>query len=230
MGGGLFTNTTQFIKTSDPAAYQKALLDGLKAASGQETQGVKMTATVTPDAVTIDGASLTAYGVNIQLDPAAAGGMMPGMDPAMVTQMIFGPTGGPTGYLAGVEGGVVQTMTQGPDMTRRSLAAAKGTNTLGANERVKRVAGNLQKDRIAEIFIGVDEILNTVGPTLMMFGAIPEFQPMAAIDPVALGLATDANGFSGRIFLPNDAFQAISKMIPENPGMQDDAGNDGFDF
>lgn len=229
MGGGLFTNTTQFIKTSDPAAYQKALLDGLKAASGQETQGVKMTATVTPDAVTIDGASLTAFGVNIQLDPAAAGAM-PGMDPAMVTQMIFGPTGGPTGYLAGVEGGVVQTMTQGPDMTRRALAAAKGTNTLATNERVTRVAAKLQKERIAEIFIGVDEILNTVGPTLMMFGAIPEFQPMAAIDPVALGLATDANGFSGRIFLPNDAFQAISKMIPQQPGMQDDAGDDGFDF
>lgn len=231
MGGGLFTNTTQFIKTSDPAAYQKALIEGFKAASGQENQGVKMTATITPDAVTIDGTALTAFGVNIQLDPAAAGGMMPGMDPAMVTQMIFGPTGGPTGYLASVEGGVVQTMTQGPDMTRRSLAAAKGTNTLGANERVTRVAGNLQKDRIAEIYIGIDEILNTVGPTLMMFGAIPEFQPMAAIDPVALGLATDANGFSGRIFLPSDAFQAISKMIPQNPGMgEEGAGDEGFDF
>lgn len=229
MGGGLFTNTTQFIKTSDPAAYQKALTEGFKAASAQANQGVKMTATITPDAVTIDGTSLTAYGVNIQLDPAAAGAM-PGMDPAMITQMIFGPTGGPTGYLAGVEGGVVQTMTQGPDMTRRSLAAAKGTNTLGANDRVKRAAGKLQNDRIAEIYIGIDEILNTVGPTLMMFGVIPEFQPMAAIDPVALGLSTSAAGFSGRIFLPNETFQAISKMIPQQPGRNNDAGNDGFDF
>ncbi len=228
MGGGLFTNTTQFVKSSDPAAYKAAVINAMKAVGEQATEGVTMTSTITPDAVTIDGVSLTAFGISIKVDPAAAGAM-PGMDPSMITQMIFGPTGGPTGYIAALDNGVVQTMTQGPDMTRRALAAAKGTNTLGANDRVKRVAGKLQKDRIAEVYIGVDEILNTVGPTLMMFGALPDFQPIAAIDPIALGLSTDAAGFSARAFLPSDAFQAISKMIPQ--GFDDDEdGDDGFDF
>lgn len=230
MGGGLFTNTTQYIKSSDPAAYKAAVINAMKAASGQANEGVTVTSTITPDAVTIDGTSLTAFGMNIKVDPAAASAM-PGLDPSMVTQMIFGPTGGPTGYIATLDNGVVQTMTQGPDMTRRALAAAKGTNTLGANDRVKRVSGNLQKDRIAEVYIGIDEILNTVGPTLMMFGVLPDFQPLAAIDPIAFGLSTDASGFSARAYLPNEAFQAISKMIPQ--GFDDDEGypqDDGFDF
>lgn len=233
MGGGVFSATTQYIKTDDPAAYQKAFVDSLKAVDGQSPEGMTMKTTVTADAITIDGTSLTAYGMAVQMNPAAmGGGGIPGMDPAMITQMIFGPAGGPSGYLAQVEGGIVQTMTQGPDLTRRAIAAAKGGNALGANERVRRAAGNLQKNRTAEIHLGIDELLNTVGPTLMMFGAVQNFAPLDPMDPISLGLSIDAGGFNGRIYLPNAAFKAISDFIPQDdfaqPGQPN--RNDGFDF
>jgi hypothetical protein len=230
MGGGLFTNPTQYIKTADPAAYHNAVIESLKAAGEQPADGLKMTANITPNAISIEGTPLTSYGLTVTMDPNAMQGMggLP-IDPSMITQVIFGPTGGPNGYLAQLEGGVVQTMTQGPDMTRRALAAAKGTNTLAANERVKRVSDSLQKDRIAELYISVDEILNTVGPTLMMFGALPDFKPMNPSDPIALSLSADAAGFSGRVYLPNATFKTITDMIPQAP-----AGgrnfNEGFDF
>lgn len=230
MGGGLFTNTTQYIKTADPAAYHNAVIAALKAAGEQPIDGMKMAANITPNAITIEGTPLTSYGLTVTMDPNAMQGMggLP-VDPTMITQMIFGPTGGPNGYLAQLDGGVIQTLTQGPDMTRRALAAAKGANTLGANDRVKRVSDSLQKDRIAELYISVDEILNTVGPTLMMFGALPDFKPMNPSDPIALSLSTDAAGFSGRIYLPNATFKAINDMIPQAPAGGNNM-NEGFDF
>jgi hypothetical protein len=231
MGGGLFSNTTQYVKADDPDAYAKAMTDMLKEANGQANQGVTLTTTVTPDAITVAETPLTAYGVSMVIDPQAVQGGMPGMDPSMVTQMVFGPNGGPAGYLGVVDGGLVQTMSQGPELTRRAIAAAKGGEGLGANPRVRRAAAKLQDGRVAEIFVGVDEILNTVGPTLMMFGAVPEFQPVDAMDPVALGLSTHANGLIGRIHVPTATFNTIAKFIPAQPeGMDDNAGEEGFDF
>lgn len=233
MGGGLFTNTTQFIKTDNPDAYLKAVTDAMKAADGQQVEGVKMDATVTPGAITIDGTSLTAYGLSMTMDPAAMQQMggMPGMDPTIITQMIFGPTGGPSGYLAKVDGGAVQTLSQAPEFTRRALAAAKGGKGLGADARFGRVRNQLQNDRIAEVFVGVDEILNTVGPTLMMFGAIPEFEPVKALDPIAVGLASRSGGVHARFVMPAETFKAISEMMPETAGTDwDDDDDHGFDF
>ena len=229
MGGGLFTNTTQYIRSKDPAAYLGAMVKLYEDADGTSQDGVSIQTAINPDAVTIDGTNLTAYAMTMTMDPQAMGGM-PGMDPAMITQMIFGPTGGPTGYLGLVEGGVVQTMSQAPDMTRRALAAAKNADGLGKSERLRRAGERLQSDRMAEIYISIDEILNTVGPTLMMFGLLPEFQPVNAMDPIGLSLATDAGGFAGRIYLPNDALKAITDAIPDAPPGAGQPGNGGFDF
>jgi hypothetical protein len=234
MGGGLFANTTQFIQTKEPGTYRQAMLSTLNATNGQSTNGVTINTTVSPDAVTIDGVNLTSYAATIKVDPEAAaamGGAMPGMDPTMIMQMVFGPTGGPAGYLAEVKGGVVQTMSQGPELTRRALTAAKSGEGLGADDRVKRIAGSLQDGRVAEIFIGVDEILNMVGPMAMMFGAIPEFQPVQAMDPIALGLTSDAGGFTGRVHIPSATFKAITALAPAQ-GMDagEEQGEEGFDF
>ncbi len=231
MGGGLFTNTTMFIRTDDPAEYRKAIVEMFKAADGQSADGIAVKTTVTPDAVTIEGASLTSFSMTMSVDPNAgqAGNAMPGMDPTMITQMIFGPSGGPTGYLAEVKGGVVQTMTQGPEVTRRALAAAKGGENLGANDRVKRSADRLQGKRVAEFFISVDEIINTVGPTLMMFGMLPEFEPVNAMDPVAAGLSVESGGLNARVFVTHETVKTVSDMIPSEP-MGGGADQDGFDF
>ncbi|MCC5823761.1 MAG: hypothetical protein LAT64_11745 [Phycisphaerales bacterium] len=233
MGGGIFTNTTQYLRAADPEAYRNAMLKALEEADGQAQEGITVATNVNADAVTIDGTSLTSYTMTMKMDPQAMGGMgaMPGMDPTMIMQMVFGPAGGPSGYIGLVEGGVVQTMSQAPDMTRRALAAAKNAQGLGQNERVKRAASRLQDNRIAELYISVDEILNTVGPTLMMFGLLPEFQPAGALDPIGLSLSTDAGGFSGRIYMPNATLKAITDMMPDAPpGMGQPGGNQGFDF
>lgn len=231
MGGGLFANTTQYISTDKPGAYRQALMTLMNEADGKANQGVTIDTNVSPDAVTIDGVDLTAYGVTFQMDPDAVQGMgaMP-VDPTMMMQMMFGPTGGPAGYLGEVEDGVVQTLTQGPELTKRAIAAAKQGKGLGADERVTRVAGALPEDRAAEVFIGIDEILNTVGPMLMMFGAIPEFEPVDALDPVALALTFDDGGFTGRAHMPSATLQKIMTMIPQDAMDQEDAEDEGFDF
>ncbi|MEM9374335.1 MAG: hypothetical protein AAGA55_11905, partial [Planctomycetota bacterium] len=156
------------------------------------------------------------------------GGGMPGMDPSMVMGMVFGPAGGPAGYIGEVRDGVIQTLTQGPDLTRRALAAAASGEGLGTGERIARVAGALHADRAAEIYVGVDEILNTVGPMLMMFGAIPEFEPMEAMDPIALGMTFDDGGLVGRVHVPMDTFRTLLSLVPDEA--MNGGGDDGFDF
>ncbi len=233
MGGGLFANTTQYIKTSRPGAYRQAMLDMMNELDGQSSQGMTIDTSVSPDAISIDGTSLTSYGMTFQMDPDAMGGGMgggmPGMDPSMVMGMVFGPAGGPAGYIGEVKHGVIQTLTQGPELTKRALAAASSGEGLGTGERISRVAKALHDDRVAEIYIGVDEILNTVGPMLMMFGAIPEFEPMNAMDPIALGMTFDNGGLVGQIHVPMETFETLLTLIPQD-GMGADDGDDGFDF
>jgi len=234
MGGGLFANTTQYIKTDKPGAYRQAMLSMMENADGQSNQGMTIGTTVSPNAVTIDGTSLTAYGMKFTIDPDAAqamgGGMMPGMDPSMIMGMVFGPSGGPAGYIGEVKNGVVQTLTQGPTLTKNALAAAASGEGLGTSERISRVASTLHADRAAEIYIGVDEILNTVGPMLMMFGVIPEFEPMDALDPIAMAMTFDDGGLVGRIRVPMATFQTLLELMP-NEAMNGGGGNDdGFDF
>lgn len=234
MGGGLFANTSQYIKTDSPAKYRQAMLSMMEQANGQSQQGMTISTNVTPDAVTINGTSLTSYGMRFQVDPnaaAAMGGAMPGMDPAMAMQMVFGPAGGPAGYLGEVKNGVIQTLTQGPELTKRAIAAANSGEGLGTNDRMQRVAKALHADRAAEVYIGVDEILNTVGPMLMMFGAIPDFQQVDAIDPVGLALTFDNGGIVGQLHMPMDTFKTIVKMVPNDAGNnRGRGGDDGFDF
>lgn len=230
MGGGLFSNTTKYVKTDKPDAFRQALVTLMNEANGMSNKGVTVNTTVSPDAVTIDGTALTSYAVSFKVDPNAMGSQMGamGVDPTMAMQMIFGPNGGPSGYLAEVNGGFVQTLSQGPDLTKKALAAAKNAQGLGANERVARVSKALQDGRIAEVYIGVDEILNAVGPMLMMFGAVPEFQPVQAMDPIAFGVTSDAGGFTTRTHIPMATFKAIAALVPADAVEQQD--DDGFDF
>lgn len=232
MGGGLFANTTQYIKTSKPEAYTNAMLSMMNEIDGQTNQGMTIDTTVAKDAISIDGTSLTSYGMTFKMDPDAMqnmGGGMPGMDPSMVMGMVFGPSGGPAGYIGEVKNGVIQTMTQGPELTKRALSAASSGKGLGTGERMSRVANALHEDRAAEIYVGVDEILNTVGPMLMMFGAITEFEPLEALDPIALGMTFDNGGLVGRIHVPMSTFETLLKLVPDDNGNGGN-NNDGFDF
>ena len=232
MGGGLFANTTQYVSTDKPGAYRQAMMTLLNEADGTTSQGMSVATNVSADAVTIDGVNLTSYGMSFTLDPDAMQqpmGAMP-VDPTMMMQMMFGPTGGPAGYLGEVDGGVIQTLTQGPELTKRAIAAAKQGEGLGTNPGLARVAAAMPQDRAAEIYIGVDEILNAVGPMMMMFGAIPEFEPVEALEPIGLAMTFDDGGFLGRAHLPNATIQKIMAMIPDQPMNGDDAPEEGFDF
>lgn len=230
MGGGLFANTTQYIKTSKPEAYRQAMLNMMNEIDGQSNQGMTIDTNVAADAISIDGTSLTSYGMTFQMDPDAMGGGMPGMDPSMVMGMVFGPAGGPAGYIGEVKNGVIQTLTQGPELTKRALAAASSGEGLGTGERIGRVANALHDDRAAEIYIGVDEIMNAVGPMLMMFGQIPEFEPMNAMDPIALGMTFDNGGLVGRIHMPMDTFETLLSLVPDDNMNGGGNNDDGFDF
>ena len=231
MGGGLFANTTQYIKTDKPGAYRQAMVSMMEKIDGQTNEGMTIDTVVSPDAVTIDGTSLTSYGMSFKMDPdAMGGGMMPGMDPSMVMGMVFGPSGGPAGYIGEVKQGVVQTLTQGPELTKKALAAAASGEGLGTSERFARVANALHADRAAEIYIGVDEILNTVGPMLMMFGVVPEFEPIDALDPIALAMTFDNGGLVGRVHVPMSTFQTLIKLVPEEAMNGGNDNDDGFDF
>lgn len=229
MGGGLFANTTQYIKTSRPAKYRQAMLSMMEDMDGSSNQGMSIDTNVSPDAISIDGTSLTSYGMTFQMDPDAMGGGMMPMDPSMVMGMVFGPSGGPAGYIGEVKNGVIQTLTQGPSLTKRALAAATSGEGLGTGERISRVADALHADRAAEIYVGVDEILNAVGPMLMMFGAIPDFEPMNAMDPIALGMTFDNGGLVGRVHVPMTTFETLLTLVPDE-AMGGGGNNDGFDF
>ena len=220
MMNGLFSKTVYYGATDEPGESIGMFREMYKGMDGSEQQGVSVTASVSDDPETVDGVSAYTHTMRMEMDPAmAGGGPMGGPSPTMMMQMMYGPNLGPSGYLAPVDGGVVMTMSRDAAMLKRSVNAARGIGTLKEDPGIAAASALLPENRVLEGYIGTEHVLNAVGPMLMMFGVVPEFEPVGAMTPVAMGATADGGAVMLRAVVPVKTITTVMEMVPENMGM-----------
>jgi len=231
--GGLLANTMYYMEVDDADKYIDAIqgmYQGMNEGMGELADaGVKINASMDEDPTTING--VDAYGYSFAMDLSGLddmGGGMGGPNPAMILGMIFGPEGGPSGYMAKAGNGLVTTMSKDAGFfSKVAAAAATGENSMKGDKSIAYTAGLLQKNLISETYIGADHLVNTAGPMLMMFGLIPEFEPLNALPPLGMGLSADGGGVLLRTVLPMNTIDSVMKLIPQEGDSDVDEGADG---
>lgn len=227
--GGLFANTLYYADVENPGEYINAMRDMFKGMGESEQlkqSGMTMNASVDADPNEING--VKAYGYQMSMDMSQMNDMaaMGGPNPAMVMQMIFGGEG-PSGYIAqSGDHGLIATLSQNPALLTKAAKAANGENTMGSVAAIKQTAAMLPDNRIMEMYIAADHLANTAGPMAMMFGIIPEFEPIDTLPPLGMGLTADGGGMLFRTVLPMQTINRAVKMVSDLDAMQQEQNNE----
>jgi len=227
---GLFTNLYGYYESADNNAMMDSMADIYEAADNLDAEGVSVSSSYDSEGTEIDGTKAHAYSMRFSMDQQDMGGGMGGMmNPQMIMQMVFGPNLGPAGYIGEAGDGIVQTHSTDEFAFARAVRAAKGKNTLGALELVQQSASHLQKNTVLELYLGADHTLNTVGPMLMMFGVIPEFDQLAPHAPIAMGFTANGGGATMRTWIPMQVLGTVMELIPQD-AMGGQEQDDEMDF
>lgn len=227
--GGLFTNTLYYAEVDNPASYIDAIrkmYEGMGDSDELKQAGMSMTASLDEEATEING--VKAYGYQMAMDMSQMNDMggMGGPNPAMIMQMIFGGEG-PSGYLAqSGDTGLIATLSQNPSLLTKAAKAANGQDTMGSVAAIKQTAAMLPDNRVMEMYIAADHLANTAGPMAMMFGLIPEFEPIESLPPLGMGLTADGGGMLFRTVLPMQTIGKAMQVMGEFNAMQQEQDNE----
>ncbi|MBL4698601.1 MAG: hypothetical protein JKX70_07195 [Phycisphaerales bacterium] len=231
--GGLFSKTMYYMDVEDGDKLIEAtqsMYANMGASMAQlEEVGVKINAAMDEKPTSING--VDAYGYSFAMDMSGISDMAAGMggpNPAMILGMIFGADGGPSGYMAKAGDGVISTFSKDAEFFAQVADAANGKNTMKGNASIAQTAAMLPDNRISETYFAADHLINTAGPMLMMFGVIPEFEPMDALAPIGMGLTADGGGVLFRLAIPMQTIGAVMEMIPAEAFEDED--DDDMDF
>lgn len=231
--GGLFTNTLYYADVDNPSDYINNIRDmyenmGENMAEMQQA-GMAMEASIDEEPTEING--VKAYGYSVSMDMSQMQGMnqMGGPNPAMIMQMMFGGNG-PSGYLAQAgENGLIATLSQNATLLSSAVNAANGKDTMAASDSISKTRAMLPENRVMEMYIGADHLANTAGPMAMMFGLIPEFEPIEALPPLGMGMTADGGGMLFRTVIPMETIDKAMGIMEEMQGMQQNGGGE-MDF
>jgi hypothetical protein len=161
--------------------------------------------TVTPNAKTLDGVSFDSAVVTMTPDPANP----MAQQQAQMMALMYGP-GGMT-YLTGTVGDHLLFATGLSDATlSTAIASAKsGEAPLAALDPVKKVAGNLPTNRMAEIYIPLDQIVTTGLSYAKQFGFAMPVQLPPDLPPIGQTISTDASTAKVDYFVPTPLVQSL---------------------
>lgn len=225
MGAGLLSNVVTLTKTGNAAAMVETMKTAMVSLNGQSAQGMKYITSFEPAATEIAGVEVSRFAMNMAPDGS---GQAAAFGPAqMIMPMLFGPQGGPNGFIAAVDGAVVQTLSQNTPLMEQAIKAARDGGGLGSGEAFKTISGRLPENRVFEFYMSIDQVMNAVGPMAATFGAIPGFEPIAALPPVGVGTAIGEGGLVNRIHVPNEVlawFVEFGQQMQQNEMGGEDEG------
>jgi hypothetical protein len=220
--GGLFLNTSYFVRSSDPAAFAKATRDMMTGLNGKKQNGITFTTNYADGAEKIGDAPADAWSMKMQADPNVPGAGMVGQ----MQQMLFGPAG-MQGYIVQSKEGVLLTYAKNKDLAAKALAAAKDGNGLTKDAGVKSVGAELPKDRTMEGYIGVKSIMNTVVGFMGMMGGGPaDLKIPQDLPPIGFGGTTDQGGVRVAVHVPAQVIKAVRDMGQAMKGGGDEDAED----
>lgn len=237
---GIFSSALFYGASENPGEIVDVMRTMYDNMGDMNQPGLTMTGSMSAEPTQIAGVEVYEHTMRMELDPAmmGGGGGMGQPNPQMMMQMMYGPNMGPSGYLAEVDGGVVMTMSKNEALLTRAVEATRGEGALSADGGIAAASKMLPENRVMEMYVGVDHIMNMVGPMAMMFGAIPEFQPVGSLTPIAMGMTADGGAVMMRTVVPTATFQAIKAMIPADAmgggqdwdEFEDEDEDDSMDF
>ncbi len=219
MGAGLFSNTITLTQSNDAKSVLANMKKLMTDMDGQSIEGMKYAITWEDKASSVAGVDISRYGVAMQPDGTGDGAFGPA---AMVLPMLFGPSGGPNGFMAVVDGMIIQTMSQNTPLMEKAIESARTGGGIGSNAALRAVTAKLPENRVLEVYIGIDQIMNTAGPMAATFGVLPAFEPMPAMAPIGMGMSMGNNGMQTSIHMPLDVIKGVMKIA-------NDMQNTGFD-
>jgi hypothetical protein len=216
--GGVFLNTSSFIKTSDPAGYLKTLKEGLGNLNGKTVQGMGYQTSFESGGGKVGDKPVDVWTMKMTPDPNNP----QAQQIAQAQMMMFGPTG-LAGYASATDSGVVLTYAKNSDLMTAALAAAKGSNGLNGDTGVKSVSSSLPADRTLELYIGVKSILETVQGFMGMMGGGGGNMPVPAeLPPVGIGGTGENGGARASLFVPMDVIKTIKAFADQAKGGAED--------
>ena len=216
--GGLFLNTSMFVKTSDPAGYCKQVKDGFGTMNGKTVQGIAYQTKYEVGGGKVGEKAVDAWSMKMTADKDNP----QGAQIAQAQMMMFGP-GGLGGFLAPTDGGVVMTYGKNSDLMGKALEAAKSNTGLTGDAGFKAVAAQLPSDRSVEMYIGVKSIMETAIGFMGMMGAGPaNFEVPADLPPIGMGGVAQGGGMRFSTFVPTQVLTTVKSLTDSMKG-QDDA-------
>ena len=208
---GLLTSVR--VLNGDAAAIRKAtqetitktadlLKNTMKAEDGKGSASVA----ITPDAKKVDGVSLDEIAVKIDVDPNAP-------NAAQVQQMMammYGPNG-MGGLIGAVNDKTVVAISGANDkLIADAIAAAKsGKDNLGTLKNVQAVTAQLPKQRFAESYLALDQIIGTAARYAQQFGMPIKLKLPADLPPIGVAAATEGSSVRVESFIPTELVKSL---------------------
>ncbi|MGH7133206.1 MAG: hypothetical protein ACREJO_14840 [Phycisphaerales bacterium] len=161
-----------------------------------------------PGVTTVDSVSVNEWSKKVGTEGAEEG---------MGPDELYGNAEGPIGYAALTEGGFITTYSKSSELISAALKAVKGEGSLAGDKVLQQVAEKLPNNRMAEVYIGLDTILNSVPQAQMVVGMMGITVP-ASMPPIALSISPDAGSAQASIFLPTPVLKMIGDVAKNMQG------------
>ena len=131
------------------------------------------------------------------------------MQAQMVMNYMYGPNGATV--LAGIVGDKVLAVSGVPDATISTVITAmkSNDNPLSKNPAVKAVSDQLPKNRIAELYLPLDQLLTTVATYAGAMGMNVPVQLPPDLPPIGGTISTDGNALRVDSYTPTELIKAI---------------------
>lgn len=225
---GLFAKAMSFEKSGDPTALLASKREAMSKMSMNEN-GVKVEATLTPDAVDIAGQKVDRLKTKIEIDPAG-----PAAQAQQFMTIFTGTSGEMGGFITKTKNGVLTTMSANTDMMTKAIKAQGGEGALSADADFKAISELLPPNRAFEGFLGVKGLADTAAGIMQLVGMPMPVEVKDETPPIAFGVTASSGGIGARIVFPTkvvDTFADIAKKLNEaqhgeDAPMEDDKAGD----
>jgi hypothetical protein len=103
-------------------------------------------------------------------------------------------------------------------LMEKALQIAGEGNGLGTDKVLLGTASQLPKDRSAEMYVGVGEIIKTAAGFAAMMGMSMDFSVPDNLAPVGMSVSTNGGAASGRIFVPIEVITTVADIQKQMQG------------
>jgi hypothetical protein len=202
--GGLLTRSVTYTATKKPAELLKLTKDAMNKMADSGLAEV----TITDGGAEVGGKKVDVYDVRLKPD---------GENPMAAQMMagLYGMAGGPNGYISTTENGIITTFAKSSELMEKSVKAAGGSETLADDKVLAATGKNLPSGRVAEIYVGIKGILDSVGGFLAMANPNFKLDLPENLPPVALSIAPGGGSVQATIYAPMPVLKVLGDVAKQ---------------